>query len=504
MESVMNNEYIKAVEKQIGDKKARQLITAELGGHIIDKADYYMELGYDTETAMQMATADMGDPDDASVPLNALHKPFLKADIVTIILAILLVSVTFLIVTLRGRINYGSYDVYLVYHSAGLDFLSLAFITLIVAVLMRSYKSKNKYATIIVIFILIQFVLRGLFNTVTFSGNTSMFYAFQPACYAISTILTEGIGAYVNSMFQYSAISASDFKINLILLFSAFTFAALLLWSVLQFLIIHLNEKMYNVKTLKSVFTVFKKVVCIILAVNIAVFSAGTAIAAFNLDNTYSVAAAERKQLIDYVINTDFYNDYDAVFNNSKEEFRNLQHISEPLYITQFFGSTYISKNSNSSLRLFEGDSGINIEFRIWSSDSSMPLVSRDMEITSKQTNQLKEGMTLEEFLNLGWYDKAFLVKHYIDPESGKSIDLNDTEKWIKRNTVNEHIQFTFFSATSNENFITFDKNENGTFFLQNMVFSGQRNETKYIENGTEPSVQPNVPFQHENIFSNH
>lgn len=70
----MANGFIEKVAEQICDKHSRKLITAELESHLLDKIDYYVDIGYSKEDAEKRATEEMGNPDDTAVPLNALHQ----------------------------------------------------------------------------------------------------------------------------------------------------------------------------------------------------------------------------------------------------------------------------------------------------------------------------------------------------------------------------------------------------------------------------------------------
>ena len=69
----MTNRFIDKVSEQISDKHSRKLITAELESHLLDKIDYYVDIGYSKEEAEKRATDEMGNPEDTAVPLNALH-----------------------------------------------------------------------------------------------------------------------------------------------------------------------------------------------------------------------------------------------------------------------------------------------------------------------------------------------------------------------------------------------------------------------------------------------
>jgi len=69
----MKNKFLDKVAEQIEDEDSRELITAELESHLLDKIDYYVDIGYSKEEAEKRATEEMGNPDDTAVPLNALH-----------------------------------------------------------------------------------------------------------------------------------------------------------------------------------------------------------------------------------------------------------------------------------------------------------------------------------------------------------------------------------------------------------------------------------------------
>ena len=53
----MTNGFIEKVAEQISDKHSRKLITAELESHLLDKIDYYVDIGYSKEDAEKMASA---------------------------------------------------------------------------------------------------------------------------------------------------------------------------------------------------------------------------------------------------------------------------------------------------------------------------------------------------------------------------------------------------------------------------------------------------------------
>ena len=68
----MRQEYLQAVAGRIKDKTARRQILEELESHLLDKIDYYTEIGYSPEEAEKRAVEEMGDPDDTALPLSTM------------------------------------------------------------------------------------------------------------------------------------------------------------------------------------------------------------------------------------------------------------------------------------------------------------------------------------------------------------------------------------------------------------------------------------------------
>ena len=56
----MKNKFLEKVAEQIEDERSRELITAELESHLLDKIDYYVDIGYSREEAEKRATEEMG------------------------------------------------------------------------------------------------------------------------------------------------------------------------------------------------------------------------------------------------------------------------------------------------------------------------------------------------------------------------------------------------------------------------------------------------------------
>lgn len=68
-------EYMNTLTEQIGNKRARQLVTSEIQGHIEDLADSFMEDGMEPDAAVSEAVRQMGDPVKVGIELDKIHRP---------------------------------------------------------------------------------------------------------------------------------------------------------------------------------------------------------------------------------------------------------------------------------------------------------------------------------------------------------------------------------------------------------------------------------------------
>lgn len=138
----MKNKFLEKVAEQIEDERSRKLITAELESHLLDKIDYYVDIGYSKEEAEKRATEEMGNPDDTAVPLNALHNNNFR-DLLSFICCGVIILMFFCTIWFRDAFIY-SYDNQSYRHSILCDFVSLAFLITYVVMLILARKSTLK------------------------------------------------------------------------------------------------------------------------------------------------------------------------------------------------------------------------------------------------------------------------------------------------------------------------------------------------------------------------
>lgn len=445
----MENKYISKACEAISDKFVRAQVSAELESHILDKADYFLELGYDEQTAFEKATEEMGDAEEIAASLGALHK---SRSHICMVLTVLLVLITVAEHYYKGRMNYGADYEILVYHSIAMDFLSAAFIAVAAAVLLISYRKKRKWYSAVTGGILLVSFLVSLF--IEFSEyNNSPLYAFQPVAYAAAKIFTSGFDGYINSVFAYNSvqggISAVYYQIA-----SAVIFGLLILWSAVQFAVLWRNERMKNARVPAKVIKTGGRIIAVILAVNIVVMTFGTVSASFVYEKNQALAAEERSQMIDAVINADLDNvpveQWDGTYKTIESG-----KLPEEYYYAEtdsnFFMDIYGDKNysgnySNSLLVYKETDERTFLSFRIRNGDGWA--IPKTQIISSPFPPKFE---TLSEFKRLGWYDKATQVMHY---------------RYQNGSSEEEHIQFWFLVENMPKP-ITFLKHDDGEFYTE-------------------------------------
>lgn len=89
------DEYLNTVTEQIRCKKARNLVSDELRGHILDQAEAYEADGMFEEEAMEKAVREMGDPVETGVSLDRVHRPSMSWSMLALIGSISILSILF-------------------------------------------------------------------------------------------------------------------------------------------------------------------------------------------------------------------------------------------------------------------------------------------------------------------------------------------------------------------------------------------------------------------------
>lgn len=403
----MKNKFIEQVTAQIKNKKARAQIEQELESHILDKIDYYVEIGYPYEEAERRATEEMGSPEDTAIPLNALHKNGKKMFERAIWICICIIY--FFASSLGADFNYQS-DWYVISHSIVIDFLSLAFAAFFVFILIMAQKRHSK---LLAGFVGGEILLISLISLIK-GGAGSVFSLFAPMFYAFVTIISQGFEGYIDRIFGYGYIPDS-LKPALAVL-SAALMIIIFAWSVVLFISIYRKERMRSTQKMIKPIKIVKYVISILLAVNFVVMAYATALAVSGLSEKTEDTKLERSMMIETVINWDMSKSEDELlsylyglgYKNYHSEDNTAYINQKELYLYNNNGVIMVSKFDESS-------EDYHLAYATTTQNSTQPLIVRnDLAIGFKETAQMESGkIDLQKFLGFDWVDKAVAITHY-------------------------------------------------------------------------------------------
>ena len=85
-------EYIQILLEQVRFYQAHKVIEDELRAHMEDQIEANMAAGMDREAAEKAAVADMGDPVEAGVSMDRVHRPRIAWNVVIIAVLVGIVS----------------------------------------------------------------------------------------------------------------------------------------------------------------------------------------------------------------------------------------------------------------------------------------------------------------------------------------------------------------------------------------------------------------------------
>ena len=424
----MENKFLDRVSNLIQNKTARESITAELESHILDKADYYEEIGYCKEVAMQKATEEMGNPDDTAVPLNALHKSSVLKNVGTI-LSVLLIAFLFIL----GNIHCDSFG----YannnldnpHFVKYDFISLAIFAGYVLLLYLARRLKNKLIVLIIIDsfaiqVLLTYTTNTLFQESLFVSDVTTL--FQPLAYELVMIVTSGFSGYIDSIFSYSFIALPTQGTEIYKALATALFVLLVVWTVAVYAEISRQEKMKSTKDFRKPLKSAHYIVTVLLSLNFIVMSVGTAIAYSDIDYKINETMTVRGHMIDCLLNAEISADYQEQLNYlAKSGYNATQDIRFDLHDTP--DAPYVFLYNGNMLRLFSHENdGDFYTVTVSATSSRDSIVENALLCDSADREQLSEfgyGTSLDEFILSRIYSKAYEVERifydysYIDDE---------------------------------------------------------------------------------------
>lgn len=426
----MENKFLNRVSSLIQNKAARQSISAELESHILDKADYYEEIGYSKEVAMQRATEEMGNPDDTAVPLNALHKKGAVKGVWSIITAVFAVAFSLLcfnVIPIEHCFYYADNN-YTIYHTATADFVSMLVLFLFVFLLYKAYRHKNPSAVIMLILSLTVMLVANLTNEV---NDGVQFAIFQPLFYPVITFIKCGITGYADSIFGYGYIVESDKIVYRIGAFAVFIILFLL--ALMIVVAVFRQRRLKSARLLLRISKISCSAVCIILSITTVAMSISTVFAVINIEDKRLEMKEARKDAIDFLINADMSGGLDRINEQLLAEGYEYCYCEYEDPLGKFDEANMQSVNN---YRVF---AAIGSQCALWQKgfcntammtyENSLHCVSTTFESTVTypeedfyltyaewlqfdyvEENGFTRRPTIEEFFNCGFYTKAIAV----------------------------------------------------------------------------------------------
>ncbi len=381
----MNNKFIEEVTKHIKNKTAKQSIEDELTSHILDKIDYYVEIGYTKEQAQEKATEDMGDPEETAVPLNSLHniKWYQKREnIVAIILnAILIIAVwCFHTPLLYDNSNLSLFS--LIYspvpfnaiHYLYIDLISFAFFILTVITINLAGKNRSKFIAVL--------TAGSVFIQIIFPP-------FQPMLYSVAKIITSGLNGYTNSVFSYAFIEEN---IKPILSIGSLVIAlVLLLLCIYIFIGTYLKERGKATKHLWKPYKILKTILICFLSLNIILVSVCSTIAYVNIDEKIAKINQIKMREIEFVVNT-------PIVDKKIEELKKDVEQADLNPLTAKAYANYQSYNDSSYITAY-CEPGSNVEILTFTvtTSSKLATINKDIYLSESEFDKYKDIMNTQD-----------------------------------------------------------------------------------------------------------
>lgn len=424
----MENKFLDRVSNLIQNKTARQSITAELESHILDKADYYEEIGYSKEIAMQKAIEEMGNPDDTAVPLNALHKNSTSKNvwsIITAVFAAIFCLLCFNVIPIEHLFRYGDAS-YMIVHSVTFDFLSMLICGVLLFLLCKAYKQKNIVSASL---LALSLITSAVAYFPDFTHPAFQFSPFQPLLYPAVMIIKNGFTDFADSLFGYGYIPESEqifYRIGAIVIY-----LILLAATVTLLIAIYRQSRMKNVRRFWLTIKIAKPVLGIMLAVSLLVTSVTTAFALINIEDKKLEMQSARENAINFVINADLSDTDEKInselLNSGYESYFNDGNIWQGVQ------ETYHNGYNDSAIITVGIDGSKSIFYGLTDFDRPFAITKGYGPLTSEEQSQISQGITLDEFMQKDFYGKAMTVMKSYNPDAEQrsisfTFDLPDEQ----------------------------------------------------------------------------
>lgn len=406
---IFENEFLSNVIKQLSKNKYDKAISQELYSHILDRADYYKELGYSEEESMEMATEAMGNPEDVAVPLNSIYSRKWYKQTLNIVVIVLLIVQLIGLWFFSDALQYYPYsgddpristDFEIIhvncynFHFIFKDFISLFIFCFNFAVIRIGWKKRSKPI---------------LLGEIISLFSQFYFYPYQPLFYGIMRICNKGFENYVDSIFGYGQILEDE---GMLLCITGFFVTFMICCCVYPLIGIFRQER----GTLKKQFWKRERIVnntlAVFLAINIVLMSTGTALAYMNLENKWDEDNFLREAVLDCIL------DKDKTYEEVNSELEKLLKVEGAFFegTTHFMTETMyvstISFNYGYENSISRPDNyAVEYVLPVFRFGDASDLLMSNIYCDESEFDSIYEGMTFDEFLDTGLQKKAIVLR---------------------------------------------------------------------------------------------
>ncbi len=434
----MKNEYLQAVAGRIKDKTARRQITEELESHLLDKIDYYTEIGYAPEEAEKRAVEEMGDPDDTALPLRELHSKR-KLPLLVVSLVFLVGMGVFSIIVPLDLL----YRIAMQTHELWADWTSLGILTVTVALLILGAKYKSKAATLLTMAAISMPFFITLVRDIylqtqavsllpkSVSGHVVSVFVpqltnpFEPSLYAPVTTILSGFSGYSESMLIESYIGEPAAQV--LMTAGIILYVLLMLWGLWQVIAIWRQEHLRNTKISFRVLRITRRIAVVLLSLNILLTAAGTVVGISQSGKQSGLMQNERHAMIDLVVQSDAAAFDDTILIQSG--FTLTEQPSETAY-----NATYTRAGSDNVIYYVKDNEGTYA----LSCVSSVPRDGTDFLLSNTEIQSVIGAgakLSLQDFLAMGFYDKAANVFHNKQPLFSDDSKISEEIRFVFANS---------------------------------------------------------------------
>lgn len=276
------------------------------------------------------------------------------------------------------------------------------------------YSQKKSHKSV-AIFIIISLGFQVLMSaiSITLQGSFLLIIKFssifQPAVYAIMTIITKGPIAYIDSLFAYENIEYSAVNEWCYTAISFIIMALLLLWAIAVLIKIRGNERMKGRKIHLKITKVFKNIFIVFLSVNFLIMGICAVISRVEINSRSTEILAEREKIIDFVMNANLKTTSNEFLDNAKAnglDFQlNFKYGKQPT--SDSSDKEYVYRHNGNMISVKDINCNMYLSFDYNALNTS--IFYDDLLLTTKEVdaiNKLKVGDSISKL-----YEKSLIYK---------------------------------------------------------------------------------------------